>query len=124
MKKMKFTAVLVLMLSATSAFADSTCADISGAIATSKTNIAQATENIKQLDELIPQIQTQIMINQMNAKDDSLILGNGQDRLREDSFQAVKARAFYQASIRSEEGKIEIKKAEHAEKCSSYEKFE
>jgi hypothetical protein len=124
MKKMNAMAVLVVLISATNVFADVTCADINGAIVTSKANIVQATENIKQLDELIPQIQTQIMTNQINGKDDSLILGNGQQRLQEDSFQAIKARAYNQASIRHEEGKIQALTAEYNKTCSGFDKFE
>jgi hypothetical protein len=125
MKKMSATAVfVVLMVSATNVFADATCADINGAIVEAKNSIVQSKVNIKQLDELIPQIQTQIMTNQINGHDDSLILGNGQQRLQADSFQAVKARAYNDVSIRHEEARIQALTAEYIEKCSGFDKFE
>ena len=125
MKKMSSATVFVLlMVSATTVFADATCADVSTELTASKARITEAMTNIKQLDELIPQIQATIMMKQIEGKDDSMLLGNGQDRLRNQSFQAVKARAYMEASIRRDEAQIEALKIQYKDQCSSYEKFE
>lgn len=125
MKKMKITAVLVLMMSATSAFAEATCTDMWNQYRTEESNIAKATANIKLLDKRIPQVQIEILEKQRKSKDDSLIIGNGPAGFSMDeSFQLIKARANNEASIRIHRGNMEILKLKYMQQCSSYEKIE
>ncbi|MNK93536.1 hypothetical protein D3C87_1137020 [compost metagenome] len=124
MKKMNAVAVLVVLMSATSAFAERTCAEINSAIWASKNSISQSTKNITILDDRIPQIHAEIIKKQSSSKDDSLILGNGQELLQEEFFQTVKARANEQARILQEEERIQSSTAEYLEQCSSFDKFE
>lgn len=125
MKKMKITAVLVLMMSATSAFADETCAEMWNKYRTAESNIAQSTANIKLLDKRIPEVQIEILEKQRKSKDDSLLIGNSARGFSMDeSIQLIKIRANNEASIRIQLGNMEIIKLKYMQQCSSYEKIE
>jgi hypothetical protein len=125
MKKMSFIAVSVLMMISTSnAFADASCSDIRAEISASKARIDIATEEVGRLEGLNAQIQTSIITNSIERKDDSMILGNGQERLREDSFQVIKAHANRQEEIIREDANIKALTVQYSEQCSGFDKFE
>lgn len=121
MKKMSFIAVSVLMMiSASNAFADTTCADI----AASTARIEQETVQMRIFEELHIQAEARIIMKAQESKDDSLLLGNGQGRLQAESFQALKAAANSQQKIIREIANRETLKAQLSETCSDSDKGE
>lgn len=129
MKKMSATAVLVLMLvSASSAFADTfadaSCSDILAEYNATKANIAKATDDVEGLEVYNAQIQTRLIVDAKERKDDSLILGNGQPQLRAESLQVQRLHANLQDGILRDRAKVKALYSGYMKKCSSYEKFE
>ena len=118
MKKMKITAVLVLMMSATNAFADADCAVMKAEIDAGKNRIVEAQAEIEKLDELFVQNQTLIITNDNRRKNDSFILGYGQETLQQNSIIIQKARANYAERIAQEQTVINaLTESSSAAKC-------
>jgi hypothetical protein len=125
MKKMNVAVFLVLMVvSASNALADVSCADIQGEIDAKKANIALAKQEILRWGEYDADINTRIILSDKKRNDDSLILGNGQPHLREESLQVQRLRGNYQVGILRDLADIEVLKAEYKEMCSSFDKFD
>lgn len=89
MKKMKFTAVLVLMMSATSAFADATCADIAEKIALSQAEVTQAEQFVKATTADIKELEREILENPA----DPFIVGSGNENKTKISLELMRMRA-------------------------------
>lgn len=124
MKNMNAAAVFVVLMSATNVFADSICLDINAEIHATKAIIAEATQEVGRFGELNAEIQTRLITNAEERKDDSMILGNGQPHLQEQSFLYQKSLASLRERILQGQASVEALKVQYMEQCSSYEKFD